>query len=61
MRAEYRVGRKLKRTVYQQLAAEPSDADMFLGIFDSPHMAAHVVMLLNADADEHPHAWRAVK
>ncbi len=46
----YRVGRKLGRTVYRQAGEEPSDEEEFLGIFDDPEFAEHVVALLNGDA-----------
>lgn len=50
MTARYRVGRKLGRTVYRQRGKGASDQDEFLGIFDRPAMAQHVVHLLNLDA-----------
>lgn len=38
----WRVGRKLFRTVYAQIGDEPSDDDIFLGIFDSAEVALAV-------------------
>lgn len=55
----YRVGRKLKRTVYRQLGDEPSDDDSFLGIFDDPAVAEYVVKLLNIDAFVRGASWTA--
>lgn len=43
----WRVGRKLGRTLYQQLGAEPSDLDPFVGLMDSPALAKQVVDAVN--------------
>lgn len=43
----YRVGRKLRRTLYRQVGPEPADKDLFLGIFDDPAFAILVARLLN--------------
>lgn len=48
----YRVGRKLRRTLYRQVGPEPADSDQYLGIFDDPALAVLVARLLNeAHAD----------
>lgn len=39
----WRVGRKLGRTLYEQLAEQPSDDDRFLGIMETPELAREVV------------------
>lgn len=47
-RAVLRVGRKVGRTIYQQVAATPSDSDCLVGLMDSPALAAAVVAAVNA-------------
>jgi hypothetical protein len=44
---KYRVGRKLRRTLYRQTGPEPADTDQFLGILDDPVLAILVARLLN--------------
>lgn len=39
----WRTGRKLGRTVYAVIGNEPSDGDLFIGIMDTPKLAAMVV------------------
>lgn len=43
----WRVGRKLKRTIYAQWGPEPSDDDMLIGMLDTSWQAAHVVEIHN--------------
>lgn len=43
----WRVGRKLGRTIYAQIAAEPSDNDVLIGVMDDARYAAEVVRLHN--------------
>lgn len=46
---KWRVGRKLKRSIYVMLRDEPSDKDIFIGIMDSGSVAARVVKEHNAN------------
>lgn len=50
---KWRVGRKVKRTVYVQLGEAPSDNDVLIGLMDTPEIAALAVrgvnMLLNSE------------
>jgi hypothetical protein len=41
--ARWRTGRKLGRTVYAMVGDDPSDADEFLGIMETPTLADVVV------------------
>ena len=43
----WRIGRKLGRTIYRQVGAAPSDEDPFLGLMESPELAADVVACHN--------------
>jgi hypothetical protein len=43
----WRVGRRVSRTIYQQLGPEPSDADPLIGVMDSPEIASHAVVAHN--------------
>lgn len=43
----YRAGRKVGRTVYAQAYDEPTDADVLIGLMDTPELAALVVQALN--------------
>jgi len=45
--ADFRVGRKLGRTIYRQLGPKPSDDDIFIGICDYAEDAEYIVSLLN--------------
>jgi len=45
--APWRVGHHLGRTVYAMVNPEPSDDDIFIGIFDGMDAAAHVVEIHN--------------
>jgi hypothetical protein len=47
MRKPWRVGRKLKRTLYLQIGEEPSDSDTYLGMMETPELAARVVNAIN--------------
>lgn len=44
----WRTGQKLKRTIYIQMANEPSDMDPFLAMFDSVDVARYIVDLHNS-------------
>lgn len=44
----WRMGRKIGRTVYAQVADEPSDDDVLIGVMDSRILAADVVASHNA-------------
>lgn len=50
-RLPWRVGRKLYRTVYAQVGDEPSDDDVFIGIFDEPEIAEIAVVQHNTCLD----------
>lgn len=43
MHSTWRVGRKLKRTIYAMRRAEPSDSDDFIGIMETAALASEVV------------------
>jgi hypothetical protein len=43
-----RQGRKVGRTIYQQMGAEPSDDDPIVGLVDTPELAAIVVEAVNS-------------
>jgi hypothetical protein len=45
----FRLGRHRRRNLYALNGSEPSDADLFVALFDDEHMAARVMRLLNAD------------
>lgn len=42
-----RVGRKVGRTIYQQVGDEPSDRDLLIGLVDTPEWAALIVAAVN--------------
>lgn len=44
----WRVGRKVKRTIYQQIGPDPSDDDVLIGMMDTPELASEVVRTRNA-------------
>lgn len=50
MADRYRVGRKVGRTIYERVYAEPSDADRLIGAMDTPELAARAIVGLNLDA-----------
>lgn len=50
--SKWRVGQKLGRTIYEQKDRYPSELDRFLGIMETPELAAHVVALHNKFHDE---------
>lgn len=43
----WRVGRKVGRTIYAQLGAEPSDNDRLIGMMDTPDLATEAVSAHN--------------
>jgi hypothetical protein len=43
----WRVGRKVKRTIYEQQTWEPQDGDQLIGLMDTPELAAKVVQAVN--------------
>jgi hypothetical protein len=43
----WRVGRKVGRTIYEQLGPEPSDDDELIGVMDTVELAAIVVQAVN--------------
>lgn len=45
--ARWRTGRKVGRTIYAQLGAEPSDDDPLIGVMDTPEIAGRVVEAVN--------------
>lgn len=49
-RSPWRVGRKVGRTIYQQVGSEPSDDDVLIGRMDTPEQAAEAVHARNAFA-----------
>lgn len=46
-RTVLRVGRKVGRTIYQQVRAGPSDGDRLVGLMDTSALAAAVVTAVN--------------
>lgn len=44
---KWRTGRKVGRTVYAQLGAEPKDGDPLIGVMDTAVFASHIVKLHN--------------
>lgn len=48
----WRQGRKLKRTIYRQLDAEPSDKDKYIGMTDEPGHARLIVAALERFFEE---------
>lgn len=49
----WRTGRKVGRTIYAQVDAEPSDNDVLIGVMDEAELASEVVATHNAVLD----AW----
>ena len=49
--APWRVGRKVGRTIYAQMASEPHDGDPLIGLMDTRELAAEVVEAHNRAAD----------
>lgn len=43
----WRTGRKVGRTIYEQIGAEPSDDDRLIGILDTPALARRAVEAVN--------------
>lgn len=59
MTAPWRTGRKLGRTLYERKYTDaPSDEDHFLGIMDTPELAAQVVAAVNEQAEPTPEVQR---
>lgn len=56
-----RTGRKVKRTLYVQLGAGPTDSDRLIGVLDEPWAGrlehAYNAWLEAAQHDTHPHYW----
>jgi hypothetical protein len=40
---QWRTGRKVGRTIYRQVGEHPSDADLLIGVMDTPELAKEVV------------------
>ena len=51
VRQRWRTGRKLGRTIYEQLGADPSGDDTLIGVMDSPGLAAAACHAHNALLD----------
>jgi hypothetical protein len=51
LHCKWRVDRKLGRTIYAQIDAEPSDADLLIGVMDSPTIASVIVRDHNAELE----------
>lgn len=47
MTGRWRVGRKVGRTIYQQIGPEASDDDPLIGVMDTPEFAQLVVEAVN--------------
>jgi hypothetical protein len=47
LRARWRVGRKVGRTIYAMVGSEPSDLDMLIGVMDSEALARDAVSAHN--------------
>lgn len=43
----WRTGRKVGRTIYEQVGTEPSDADQLIGVMDTPDLARRAVDAVN--------------
>ena len=54
LRARWRVGRKVGRTIYAQVQDEPSDNDRLIGLMDSVVIAEGVCEAHNAKLDWQP-------
>lgn len=48
-RLPWRVGRKVKRTIYAQVGPEPDDHDKLIGMMDTAELAAAAVRAHNAE------------
>lgn len=46
----FRTGRKVGRTIYQQVGPKPSDDDVLVGVMDTPELAATFVDAVNRTA-----------
>lgn len=43
LKARWRTGRKVGRTIYAQVGEEPSDDDALIGMVDTPEIARRLV------------------
>lgn len=48
VKLRWRVGRKLKRTIYAMIGTQPADHDILLGMMDTEEIAQQVVRDHNA-------------
>jgi hypothetical protein len=53
------VGRKVGRTIYQQVGPEPSDDDVLIGFMDTPELAWQAVAAHNFRIGIGSSMWRA--
>jgi hypothetical protein len=58
-RLPWRVGRKVGRTIYQQVGPEPSDDDVLIGVMDTPDLAWQAVAAHNFRIGIGSSMWRA--
>lgn len=49
MSGRWRVGRKVGRTIYRQVGAEPSDDDVLIGVMDTVSLAQLACASVNGD------------
>lgn len=60
LKARWRVGRKLGRTIYAMESSEPTDADHLIGVMDTPALARAAVEGHNERIDAgRPFPWKA--
>jgi hypothetical protein len=59
-RLPWRVGRKVGRTIYQQVGPEPSDDDVLIGFMDTPELAWQAVAAHNFRIGIGASAWRTL-
>lgn len=50
----WRTGRKVGRTIYEQVGIEPSDDDRLIGIMDTPDLARRAVEAVNLNGSRPP-------
>lgn len=48
----WRTGRKVGRTIYEQVGTDPSDDDRLIGIMDTPDLARRAVEAVNQTGSE---------
>jgi hypothetical protein len=58
-RLPWRVGRKVGRTIYQQVGPEPSDDDVLIGVMDTSDLAWQAVAAHNFRIGIGSSMWRA--